>query len=225
MEQCADHPVDSARRRRRDVRLAIVEDDAMLRENLRLLLGGEAKIEVVGAFGSAEEALQGLAGCCPELLLVDLGLPGISGVGFIEKAKQMMPSVEIMAHTIYDDRETVFAAIKAGASGYLLKGSTPREIVESLLTLHEGGAPMSPKIARKVIGEFQATGPEEQYVCTAREKDILKGVEAGLAYKEIADKLTISPHTVHTHIKKIYDKLQARNRQEALIKARRKGII
>jgi two-component system NarL family response regulator len=207
------------------MRLLILEDETLLRENLRLLLNGEAKIEVVGAFGSAEEALQNLVECSPELLLVDLGLPGMSGVEFIEKAKTAMPAVEIMAHTIYEDRETVFSAIKAGASGYLLKGSTPREIVESLFVLYEGGAPMSPRIARKVIREFQAGGGEDQHLLTLREREILKCIEAGLAYKEIAGKLFISPHTVHTHIKKIYEKLQAGNREDALLRARRKGII
>jgi two-component system NarL family response regulator len=217
--------VGSALIRRREMRLAIIEDDTMLRDNLRLLLNGERSIEVVGVFGSAEEALHGLPGCCPELLLVDLGLPGMSGVEFIENTKREMPAVEILAHTIYEDRETVFAAIKAGASGYLLKGSTPREIVEAIFNLHDGGAPMSPKIARKVIGEFQVYGPGEQYLLTPREKEILKCIEAGLAYKEVADNLFISPNTVHSHIKRIYEKLHARNRREALLTARKKGII
>ena len=207
------------------MRLAIIEDDEMLRENLRLLLNGESEIDVVGAFGSAEEALLEFEACTPELLLVDLGLPGISGVELIEKAREQMPSVEIMAYTIYEDRETVFAAIKAGASGYILKGSSPREIVEALHSLHNGGAPMSPKIARKVIGEFQEKAIGEQYLLSRREKDILMLIEAGLLYKQIADKLAISPHTVHSHIKKIYEKLQAKNRQDALVKARRKCII
>ncbi len=207
------------------MRLAIIEDDGMLRENLRLLLNGESEIDVVGAFGSAEEALLEFHACSPELLLVDLGLPGISGVELIEKAREQMPSVEIMAYTIYEDRETVFAAIKAGASGYILKGSSPREIVEALHNLYNGGAPMSPKIARKVIGEFQEKAIGEQYLLSRREKDILTLIEAGLLYKQIADKLAISPHTVHSHIRKIYEKLQAKNRQDALGKARRKCII
>ena len=207
------------------MKLAIVEDDGMLRENLRLLLSGEQGIEVVGAFGSAEDALEGLYACKPDIFLVDLGLPLLSGVEFIAKAKEEMPGLEIMAHTIFEDRETVFAAIKAGASGYLLKGSSPREIVESLHSLHSGGAPMSPKIARKVIAEFQENQVDDQYLLSEREKEILRGIEQGLAYKQIADKLSISPHTVHSHIKKIYEKLQVQNRQEALSSARRKCII
>ncbi|SPF47954.1 CheY-like receiver and HTH DNA-binding domain-containing response regulator [Syntrophobacter sp. SbD1] len=207
------------------MRLAIIEDNRMLRENLRILLNGESGIDVVGAFGSAEEALSQFPACSPEVLLVDLGLPGISGVELIEKAREEMPSVEIMAYTIFEDRETVFAAIKAGASGYILKGSSPREIVEALHSLNSGGAPMSPRIARKVIGEFQENAVGEQYLLSPREKEILMQIEAGLLYKQIADKLAISPHTVHSHIKKIYEKLHAQNRQDALVKARRKCII
>jgi len=207
------------------MRLAIIEDNRMLRENLRILLNGESGIDVVGAFGSAEEALSQFPACSPEVLLVDLGLPGISGVELIEKAREEMPLVEIMAYTIFEDRETVFAAIKAGASGYILKGSSPREIVEALHSLNSGGAPMSPRIARKVIGEFQENAVGEQYLLSPREKEILMQIEAGLLYKQIADKLAISPHTVHSHIKKIYEKLHAQNRQDALVKARRKCII
>jgi two-component system NarL family response regulator len=207
------------------MRLAIVEDDGMLRENLRLLLSGEHGIEVVGAFGSAEDALAGLDSCKPDLFLVDLGLPLLSGIEFIARVKKRMPGVEIMAHTIYEDRETVFSAIKAGASGYLLKGSSPRDIIESLYSLYCGGAPMTPKIARKVIAEFQQNKIDEQYLLSEREREVLQGVEQGLAYKQIADKLSISPHTVHSHIKRIYEKLQVRNRQEALTQARKKSII
>lgn len=130
-----------------------------------------------------------------------------------------------MAHTVFDNRDIVFAAIKAGASGYLLKGLSPRELIESLHSLYEGGAPMSPKIARAVIGEFQERRIEEQYLLTPREREILLALENGYTYNEIADDLCISHHTVHSHIKHIYEKLHAKGRQEALISARKKGII
>src|SRR5208337_2908460 len=110
-------------------------------------------------------------------------------------------------------------------SGYLLKGSSPREIIESLHSLYLGGVPMSPKIARKVIAEFQEIQVDDQYLLSEREKEILRGIEQGLAYKQIADKLSISPHTVHSHIKNIYEKLQVQNRQEALSKAKKSCII
>lgn len=207
------------------MRVFIVEDDQLLRDNLVVLLEGESQLEVTGAVDSAEAALQRLARASPEVLLVDLGLPGMPGVELIRRTKEQWPHVEILAHTVYEDRETVFAAIKAGASGYILKGCQSQELVEALFSLHQGGAPMSPKIARAVIREFQQDTLDEQYLLTPREKDVLVAVEKGLIYKEIASLHHISPHTVHAHIKNIYDKLHARSRREALVTARRKGIL
>lgn len=206
------------------MRMVIVEDDPLLLENLSLLLRGEADINVVGTFRSAEEALEALVQAAPEVLLTDIGLPGMSGVELIKKAKEIFPELEIIAHTVFEDRDKVFAAIKAGASGYMLKGSSPRELIESIHSLHKGGAPMSPKIARKIIHEFQDEDAG-QFLLTLRETDIVRLVEQGLTYKEISDKLGISIHTVHTHIKNTYEKLQAKDRNDAIVKARKKGII
>lgn len=207
------------------MKVSIVEDDVLLRENLKLLLSGEPGISVVSAYGSAEEALAGIKRARPEILLADIGLPGMSGVELIRELKDQMPDLEIMAHTVFDDRETVFSAIKSGASGYILKGSTPRDLIDALHTLAKGGSPMSPKIARKVIREFQDDAVDEHYLLSHRETAIVKEVENGLTYKDIAAKYNISPHTVHTHIKNIYEKLHAKDRQGALVAARRKGII
>jgi two-component system NarL family response regulator len=207
------------------MKVSIVEDDVLLRQNLNLLLSGETGISVVSVFASAEEALAGIKRARPEILLADIGLPGMSGIELIRELKDQMPDLEIMAHTVFDDRETVFSAIKAGASGYILKGGTPRELIDALHTLAKGGAPMSPKIARKVIREFQDEGADEQYLLSHRETEIVREVENGLTYKDIALKLSISPHTVHTHIKNIYEKLHAKDRQGALVAARKKGII
>jgi DNA-binding NarL/FixJ family response regulator len=208
------------------MRLVIVEDDSLLLENLKLLLSGEPGIVVGGAFSSAEDALHALKMAAPDVMLADLGLPGMSGIDLIKKVKEEMPGVEILAHTVFEDRENVFSAIKAGASGYILKGSSPREIVEAIHELHKGGAPMSPKIARKVIHEFQDENiTSEQYILSQREKDVVRCIEEGLTYKEISTKLKISSHTVHTHIKNIYEKLHAKDRGDALIKARKTGII
>jgi two-component system NarL family response regulator len=203
-----------------------VEDNLLLLENLRLLLDGETGIEVVGAFATAEEALSHTQECAPDIMLTDLDLPGISGIQLIKRTKAKLPNLDIMVFTISEDRETVFSAIKAGACGYIIKGSTPRELVESLNSLFQGGAPMTPRIARKLITEFHEEAViQEQELLSQREKEIVRSIEQGLSYKEIADKLFISPHTVHTHIKNIYEKLQAKDRNEAISKARRKGII
>jgi two-component system NarL family response regulator len=207
------------------VRLMIVEDNTLLRDNLRVLLDGEPRFTVVGAFGTAEEGLAAIKREPPDMLLSDLGLPGMSGVDLIREVKAQFPDVDIMAHTISEDRDTVFAALKAGASGYIIKGATPRELVEALCTLRDGGAPMSPRIARAVIREFQETSASNDSLLSRKERDVLGAVRDGLSYKEIATKLNISPHTVHSHIKNIYDKLQVKDKREALEKARRKGLI
>lgn len=207
------------------MRIAIVEDNTLLRENLVFLLNGEKNYEVCCNFATAEEALPVLIENSPDILLVDIGLPGMSGIDLIKKVKSHHPDMEIMVHTVFDARDTVFAAIKAGASGYILKGASPRELIESLENLARGGAPMSPKIARAVIGEFQDVEHCDQFLLTPREREILLEVEKGLTYKELAEKLTISHHTIHSHIKKIYEKLHAKSRRDALTTARKKGII
>lgn len=208
------------------MKLAIVEDNTMLRQNLVLLLGGEKDIEVCGDFGTAEEALASLSSILPDLMLVDLGLPGkLDGSDLIRAAKELLPDLEVLVHTVFDARDKVFEAIKAGASGYILKGASPREIIEAIYNLAKGGAPMSPKIARAVIGEFHEKTIEDQYLLTPRETEIIRKIEKGHTYKDLAEILCISPHTIHSHIKNIYEKLHAKSRKDALIKARRKGII
>jgi len=207
------------------MRLVIIEDDPLLLESLSMLLSGEGGITVAGAYRTAEDALKKLGNAKPEVMLTDIGLPGMSGVELIKKAKETMPKLEIMAHTVFEDKDNVFAAIKAGASGYILKGSSPREIIESIHALYKGGAPMTPKIARKIIHEFQDDSATDQFLLTAREKELVKRIEEGLTYKEIGERLSISIHTVHTHIKNIYEKLQAKDRNDAICKARQRGII
>lgn len=207
------------------MRIVIVEDNTPLRESLGLLLGGEHNLEVVGSFGVAEEALPVICAERPDALLVDLGLPGMSGIELIRQVKAAAPEVEALVHTISDDRDSVFAALKAGAAGYILKGVTPRELIEALNDLGTGGAPMSPKIARAVIREFQDVDTSEEYILTTREREIVAKLEEGLTYKELAQLLCVSHHTIHSHVKNIYEKLHAKGRRDALAKAKRKGII
>ncbi|MEX2443965.1 MAG: response regulator transcription factor [Alkalispirochaeta sp.] len=207
------------------IRLAVVEDDELLRNSLKLLVSGESDFEVVGLYSSAEAAITPLLEDPPDMALIDIGLPGQSGIDLIRRVKAAVPEIELMAHTIFDHRETVFSAIKAGASGYVLKGTRPSELIENLYELMEGGAPMSPKIARSVIAELQDRESDERYLLTPRERQILLGLESGKTYNEIAEEHNLSSHTVHTHVKKIYQKLHASGRQEALLQARRKHII
>jgi len=219
------------------MKLLIIEDDTLIRNNLKLLLDGEQGIEVIDTCNSAEEADAKLDELKPEIILCDLGLPGMSGTDFIPIAKSRLPNVEIMAYTIFEDHQSVFSALKAGATGYILKSSTSDELIEALFTLKEGGSPMTPKIARAVIQELQGDNlfknkkneshkeNSEDFLLSNREKEVLIHIEAGLSYKQIGEKLYISRHTVHSHIKKIYEKLQAKNKQEAILLARSKGIL
>jgi two-component system NarL family response regulator len=207
------------------MRIMIVEDDPLVRGNLALLIGGEPGFGVCGSFGTAEEGLAALDGAAPDILIADIGLPGMSGIELIRAVKGQRPGLDIVAFTVFDDRETVFSALKAGATGYMLKGTSPRQIIGAIQNVAEGGAPMSPKIARAVIREFHQPDLTEPYLLTPRETEILKLLERGYSYKVIADRCGISPHTVNSHIKKIYDKLHAKDRCCALLNARRRGII
>jgi DNA-binding NarL/FixJ family response regulator len=207
------------------MKIAITEDDRFQRENLTILLSGERDITVLGAFDSAEQTLAALPGLAPDLLLCDLELPAMSGTELIREVKRLFPGVEIMAYTVFEDKATVFRALKAGASGYILKGSSPRQLIEALQELFAGGAPMTAKIARAVIKEFQDSGGDGKEILTARENEILRLLDNGFMYKEIAAQLNISAYTVHTHIKNIYEKLQARGKYEALTLAKKKGIL
>ena len=207
------------------MRIFIIEDDEQLLASLNVLLAGEKDIEVVGCFANAEAALVALSLKSLELILCDLGLPGMTGIDFIRQVKSGEPEIDVMVHSVYSDRETVFKALRAGATGYITKSATPREIVEALHELQGGGAPMSPRIARAVISEFQEYPDPAPDLLTRRERDIMKQIEQGFSYKEVAGGLSICSHTVHSHIKKIYEKLQARNRRETLSIARRQGII
>ena len=181
----------------------------------------------VSAFDSAERLLASLeAAEAPEVALVDLGLPGMSGLDLIDLLKERWPDLDIVVHTIPEERESVFSAILSGASGYLLKGASPEELLEGIASVRQGGAPMTPKIARAVIREFQRERTiSDREALTFREREILGQVAEGLAYKEIADCLHLSVHTVHTHLKRIYRKLHVKSKREAIIRARTKGMI
>ncbi|MEI6646445.1 MAG: response regulator transcription factor [bacterium] len=204
--------------------LCLVEDNASFLKSLSKWLGREPDIRVLGAHASAEEALD----LCPwgevDILLADIDLPGISGVELIRQVRERYPAVFSMAFTISEDRATVFAALKAGAYGYVLKGDAPQLLVASLRELAQGGSPMSPSIARQVIREFHPAGVDEKTL-TPREQAVLNLVAAGKLYKEIAEDLGLSGHTVHTHIKRIYGKLHAHGRADAVQKAGEAGLL
>jgi two-component system NarL family response regulator len=208
--------------------LCIVEDDRRLVENLRSLLAAELDVEVLSAHGTAEDAFDDAPWAGTDVLLVDLDLPAMSGIDLIRKIHPLYPNLSILVYTIHEDRASVMDAIRAGACGYLIKGSAPRELIIALREIYAGGAPMSPKIARAVLGELRMDDvvplPDDQRL-TARETAILKMLEEGFSYKEIAVDQGVSVHTVHTHIKNAYRKLQAHSRSEAIRIGRVRGVL
>jgi DNA-binding NarL/FixJ family response regulator len=208
------------------IRVALVEDQKKTREGLFFLLKNAMGIEVVGMFSTGEEAIDEIPKLKPDVVLIDLGLPGISGMEVIKRLKEHFPKMEMLVLTVYEDRKHLFSALKAGASGYLLKDSRPEEIVKAVREICSGSSPMSPKVARYVIEFFHGMRRKDgTEILTKREREILSGIADGLTSKKLAERLYISPHTVRTHIKKIYDKLHVHSKVEAVMKAKEKGIL
>lgn len=207
------------------MRIAVVDFYQSVRDNLISLLSGEPGFEVTGTFSSAEETLLFCDFSKVDVLLLDVDMPGMSGIKFISEVRAKFPEVDIMVYTACDSKAVVFGAVKAGASAYLLKGCRSTELINALTELYDGGAPMAPKIERMLISEFQRKGAGGNHFLSRREREILKEIEHGLSYKEVASKLNISTHTINSHVKNIYGKLKVQNKREALIKARNKGVI
>ena len=200
----------------------IIEDDEKIRNYLTALIAGSGEFDLTAAFSNAEDAIVffsngGLAGTI-QIVLTDIQLPGKTGIDFIAWLKPLRPEIQFMVLSVYDDADKVFKALKAGASGYILKTTPANKLIEALQDLKKGGSPMSSQIARKVVTAFQQniTYSDPQENLSLREKEVLEWLSKGYSYKEIAGKLFISIETVRTHIRNIYEKLHARNRKEAL---------
>jgi DNA-binding NarL/FixJ family response regulator len=202
------------------IRTAIVEDDRMVREVLEILLNGSPGFTCVAAYGTGEDALTGLPEVSPEVVLMDINLPGINGIECISRLKEQSHSMLFIMLTIFEDADVIFQSLSAGASGYLLKQTPPAKLLEAIEDVYYGGSPMSREIARKVIQSFQhpAVTASSENNLTNREEEILTHLVRGLLYKEIAGKLFIGVETVRTHIRHIYEKLQVRTRSEAIVK-------
>jgi DNA-binding NarL/FixJ family response regulator len=203
------------------IKVAIVEDNVTVREGLRYLISSSPGFECVRTWGSAEDALEEIAGLRPDVVLMDIRLPGMSGIECIIRAKQLIPSTQIVMLTIFEDDERVFQSLAAGATGFLLKNTDPTQIMAAIQDVHRGGSPMSSQIARRVVATFQRpTVPDPAFeMLSPREKEVLEYLAKGFLYKEIAQTLDISVETVRTHIRNLYEKLHVRTRMEAVNKA------
>jgi DNA-binding NarL/FixJ family response regulator len=203
-----------------DIKVAIVEDKDKIREGLATLIDGSEGFTCTETFESAEAALRGLPSYKPNVVLMDIQLPRMSGIECVERLKQEHPDIQFMMLTVYEDDEKVFKSILAGATGYILKRTPPAELLEAIREVHEGGSPMSDQIARKVVQAFREMGKssKETENLSEREMEILSYLAKGYHDKEIADKFFLSVKTVHTHLRNIYKKLHVRSRTEAVLK-------
>jgi DNA-binding NarL/FixJ family response regulator len=204
------------------ITISVVEDNEQFRSALEAIIHAQEDFALAGSYESAEKALDGLMENPPDIVITDISLPGMRGTELIMSIKDKMQQTQFMVCSIHDDNDTIFEALKCGASGYILKDPvTAAEIVKAIRDLYNGGSPMSPYIARKVISSFQiSTTHNEQALLSIREKEVLELLSKGLLYKEIADKLGITHETVKKHLKNIYQKLHVQNKIEALNKFR-----
>ncbi|MFN0030760.1 MAG: response regulator [Flavobacteriales bacterium] len=198
--------------------IAIVEDNHAIRRNLVEMIMNEKSFRLLGEFSNAEEAFDTIPHLMLELVIMDIELPGMSGIECVAKLKPLTPKTQFMMFTVFEESEQVFNALAAGASGYMLKTSSEEEIIAALNELHAGGSPMSPLIARKVVASFQKQKQEMKEVesLSSREKEILQLISEGMLYKEISDKMEISLGSVKQHLHRVYEKLHVNNRTEAI---------
>jgi DNA-binding NarL/FixJ family response regulator len=212
---------------RSSIRVAIIEDLREVREGLAALINGTAGFRCAGSFRTMEDALRQVSNELPDVILTDIGLPGMSGIEGIRILKQRHPDLPIVALTVYDDEEEIFDALCAGASGYLLKDTQPARLLECLREVISGGAPMSPEVARRVITLFREFRPPDRasHNLTPAETELLKLLVEGHNYKTAAAELGISINTVSFHLRNIYEKLQVHSKTEAVSKALRERIV
>lgn len=202
------------------IRVAIVEDDVVLREALCEAVQDDSRMELVGQYPDAETFLSCAAIDPPEVVIMDIGLPGMNGVEAMRQAKASRSAIQFLVSTVQDDDDNLYQAICAGATGYLVKGASPEQVVDAVCDLHAGGSPMSPGIARRVIRALavQRTPAPEIERLTERERQVLEQLAQGYRYKEIADRLSVSLDTVRTHVRNLYEKLHVSSRTDALNK-------
>ncbi|MEM7548318.1 MAG: response regulator transcription factor [Bacteroidota bacterium] len=207
---------------RSNIRISLIEDNDKLRDGLEMIIDTIDKFNVVSTYSTCEEALKNLHRDIPDIILIDINLPGMNGIKGISKIKKILPRVEIIVNTIYEESEYVFDALKAGANGYITKGSDRMNLLRAIDEVLDGGAPMSAKIANMVVSSFQRN---PKTPLTPRETEVLSLLAQGKTYQYISDQLFVSLETVKSHIKNIYSKLHVTSKNEALEKAARDRLI
>jgi DNA-binding NarL/FixJ family response regulator len=207
------------------IRTLIYEDNDLLRESIVGMVDANAELKLVGSFDNANRIQEQMEDTLPDLILMDIEMPGLTGIEATKIARRILPEVAIIILTVFDDSENVLNAIKAGASGYLLKKHISGKLFDAIDEVMRGGAPLSPAVARLVLQSMHKPADDNPYKLTQREKEILLSLSQGNSYKMIASDFTISIDTVRTHIKKIYEKLHVHSQTEAVSKAINEGLV
>ena len=202
------------------ISVSIVDDEPSLRQSIATFINGSPGFRCGSTYGSAEAALQGLPADRPDVVLMDIHMAGMNGIECVQRLKTLLPSIQIVMLTVYEDTDQIFKALAAGASGYLLKRLTPDKLLEAIGEVHAGGSPMSSSIARKVVASFQKAGSatNKDALLSPREQMVLDCLSKGLAYKQIADQMGIGVTTIRTYLRRIYEKLHVQSRSEAVAK-------
>jgi DNA-binding NarL/FixJ family response regulator len=209
------------------IKIIHYEDNNHLREGMVFLINATPDLDLVGSFRDCQQLETQISTLQPDVVLMDIDMPGRNGIESVKILKEIAFKTQVLMLTVFEDEEKIFAAIRNGASGYLLKNTSPSEIIEAIFDIYKGGSPMTASVARKVLLFFQQQTKtiKPDYKLSDRENDILKGLVKGYSYKLIADELFISIDTVRTHIRHVYDKLQVNSKSEAILKALREGLV
>jgi DNA-binding NarL/FixJ family response regulator len=212
-----------------EIKVAIFEDNRVLRESLEQLVNNERDLVCTGAFPDANKLIQHITLSDPDVVMMDIDMPGLSGIEAVQVINEKFPAVKVLMQTVFDENDKIFAAICAGASGYILKKTSPKKIIEAIYETHIGGTVMTASVAAKVIQMFRLQSPSdtksEFFEISDREKEILALLVKGKSYKAIAAECFISIDTVSTHIRHIYEKLHVHSKSEAVLKAIRQKLI
>ena len=208
------------------MKIAVFEDNQKYRESLEFVIVTSNDMELCGSFEDTNRLLQRIEALQPDVVLMDINIPGKNGIEATKEIKEHFPAVQICMQTVFEDDDKVFASLCAGASGYILKNTLPDKILQAIREVNDGGAFFTPSIAKKVLFNFQQQPEKAEYIkLTDKEKEVLKYLVEGMSYKMIADKIFLSVHTIHSHIKNIYEKLHVNSKGEAVAKAIKNRLV